>query len=211
MSPSELIGWIIPGLHPWDWDPWKVGVFVLLINLGAGLFLHLIEGQVNRRHWKAFLWGESIGLPLMALGAAAVLEQTGQQSEVFVHPAWHVALIVTAGLTGLIVERNAVRDEVYTVEEELTSPSKVWHTIVLVFLIYMFLSAVPAVLTTLKPLWAVGVLSIGLGIWVYTMKLDAESITYDIFPRDAHIPARAIVQNWKRIRENGPKELFRAG
>ena len=165
---SQKIG-ILPGLG-WVWDHgWAMAaVFLFAFYFGlVYLFMFLETLGPNssalppwqRTHYRVFLWGGAIWIPLLVALVVLILEKAPPMPEYFFAQRWwHISVLIACFVASILMVAVEVDRGQYTWGQVL-SPSKLAHTLLAPVVWYWLVTALPpvifAIATTRPSAWTV--------------------------------------------------------
>jgi hypothetical protein len=165
-------------------------------DFGVIVALMLCEGTPpwERSHYKTFLWNDTIWIPLYLATATYFVSAAGQYEGFFTQTWWHALLFVLGFAVSIFIEVGAVKNEQYTISQEL-SPSKLWHTFIFGVVFYWMLSIL---IPFLAALYASGSV-IGWLLFAATVAgffFNAYRDAVLPFPKNAHLEGTYVPWNW---------------
>jgi hypothetical protein len=151
----------------WEWHPLLVGIFVFVIDFGAIAAIRVLQSRSNLMHSsETYLYGDSLALPVFAVGMAVVVQHGDAGLPSFFRSRrWHLLVLATGCLLALAVDGGALIQGTHSVFVNPT-PSKVYHTFVFVPMFYLVASALPVLFQQRRPLLAVSASLGGLSLYL---------------------------------------------
>ncbi len=202
MLVSEKFG----GLAGLDWifdhGPWFAVIMTIIADFGIICALMHAEGVPpwERRHYKTFLWNDTVFIPLYMGVAVVVLSDHSGFSGWYTSTWWHVLLLALGFVISFALEVGALKSGQYTMSQEL-SPSKLWHSFIFGIVFYWLASSIiPVVLAvgTLQPashaILMFALLTVSIVGFGFNMFRDAMLP----FPCDAHLEGSWSRWDWHR-------------
>lgn len=184
---SEKYGGLLGLSSIYDGSPLRAALIMLFVDFGAICALMWLEGipPWKRKHYKTFLWNDTIWIPLYCGLVVVVLHDAEPLRGWYTQSWWHWLLLVGGVGASLNLERDALKSGQYTWSQEL-SPSKLWHTAIYGVIAYWLTSTIipVSIVIVYGDRWAEGAaLLVIVGGFVYNTIRDATLP----WPADAHI------------------------
>lgn len=159
----------------WQWSPILVALFVLGIDFGAIMAIRIfVEKKVYLTRWWSFKIGDTIGLPVCAGFAAAVVSE-GNFTGFYTQLWWHLLVLMTGYTVIITLELNSVRVG-FATWEEVTNPSQMYHTFIFGIMFYLFSTVMFALVADHQPVVQTIMAFCGLGVWLTTYVIDQTSL-----------------------------------
>lgn len=159
----------------WQWSPILVALFVLGIDFGAIMAIRIfVEKKFYLTRWWSFKIGDTIGLPVCAGFAAAVVSE-GNFTGFYTQLWWHLLVLMTGYTVIITLELNSVRVG-FATWEEVTNPSQMYHTFIFGIMFYLFSTVMFALIADHQPVVQTIMAFCGLGVWLITYVVDQTSL-----------------------------------
>lgn len=188
---------------PWlswvfDYGPLSAAVIVIVADFLIIAALMVAEGipPWQRSLYKAFLWNDTIFIPLYAVMVVIVLRESQSLAGFYTSEWWHWSLLTVGVTASLLLEIGAVKSGQFTLSQEL-SPSKLWHTFIFGVVAYWLASTVIPVLVVVfrDGRWGeFGVVLVAMVGFVVTNYLDSQNLQLP----DAHLEGTWWPWEWYR-------------
>ncbi|MEX0622023.1 MAG: hypothetical protein WD187_03485 [Candidatus Woykebacteria bacterium] len=155
----------------WDWHPALVGFFVFVIDFGVIMTIRIyVERKLYFLRWWSFKVGDTIGLPVYAGFAAAVVSD-GEFSGFYTEIWWHIAVLVVGYAFFMGLHVNNLRTGFFSWSDAVNA-SEVYHTVIAGVMFYLMVTVLPAVLESDGPSWQAFIAGVGLSVYVFAWFID---------------------------------------
>lgn len=148
----------------WDLPPLVVGLFILGLDFGVVMAIRIrVEGKRYFTRWWTFKVGDTIGLPVYAGFAAAVLADH-EFSGIYTEWWWHLVIFLGGYALWDQMERSDLNSGFKT-RADLDVPSERYHTFVFRPMFYMMASIFVPLIVAAE--WNVSTILAFAGLAVY--------------------------------------------
>lgn len=162
-----LMFYSVPGLY----DKGPIAVLLVAIAISAvmmQLVAHCYEARwmwPPRAQFRAFIYGDTIFLPLTALSLAVVYQNGDGDTGLVERGWWHGALIIVIVLLAAASRMKEEGDSFYS-SRQMNSPTKLWHDLVVIPVFAMLLLyPLPEFLTASFSVWHL-IAVLGFAVWL---------------------------------------------
>lgn len=136
-------------------DPWQQAIFVFAIDAGVLMFCWwVLERVFWRQYFLSNIFGDTIGLPLIALGEIGLLQHLPDHAvnEWYTTWWWYVLAAVVPTLAFAKVTWDEYRSDPktgvrLTNKAQFLSPSKLYHTVMWPLFAFILVAPAPAALS----------------------------------------------------------------
>ena len=168
MWSSSNFGEFIP---IWDWLPLVVGLFILGLDFGVVmLFRRVFERKFYLTRWWSFKIGDTLGLPVYAGFATAVI--SGHEFSGFYTQWWyHLGILVFGYAFWAWVQKRNLQSGFET-WEDMKVPSEAYHTFIFGIMFYLLASVfVPLIVAAEWDMTAI-MAFVGLAVYIACFVID---------------------------------------
>lgn len=155
----------------WDFHPLLVWLFVFIIDFGMVMSITAFKDrEIYFGRWWSFRIGDTVGLPALA-GFGAVVVSSGDFHGFYTQWPWHVGMLFLGVFLSFRLNYNNLKSGQYT-WKDVKHPAEIYHSIVMVFMVYFLGTLMTAMLFDGDPLWATIVAYLGFGVWFACVLFD---------------------------------------
>ena len=159
----------------WNWHPALVGLFVFGIDFGAIMAIRkFIERKVYLSRWWSFKIGDTVGLPVFAGFAAAVISDE-EYSGFYTQAWWHVLVMLVGYSLAIFFQVKSLTTGFFT-WADVFRPSELYHTIIFGVMFYLMVSVLLPVVVDHEPTRVTALAFVGLAIYVGAWWVDNTSL-----------------------------------
>jgi hypothetical protein len=169
---SSDFGELIP---IWDWHPVLVALFILGLDFGMVMAIRIrIEGKCYFTRWWSFKFGDTLGLPVYAGFAAAVISDH-EFSGFYTQWWFHLGILLFGYAFWARVQKQNLQSGFET-WEDMKVPSEAYHTFIFGIMFYILASVlVPLIVAAELDITTIMAFA-GLVVYVACMAIDQTSL-----------------------------------